>query len=46
MKQLKRIKSLLVTLATLVLTLSALINSASACGAFHYQPKLPQALRK
>ncbi len=42
----KRIKSILVTIATIVLTLSALINSASACGVIHYQPKLPQALRK
>ncbi|WP_143156993.1 cyclic lactone autoinducer peptide [Desulforamulus putei] len=42
----KKIKSLFITLATIVLTLSALINAASACGVAHYQPKLPKALRK
>lgn len=40
------IKSAFLTLATIAFTLSAFINAASACGATHYQPKLPQALKK
>jgi cyclic lactone autoinducer peptide len=42
----KKIKSLLLTLATFTLTLAAFINAASACSYIHYQPKLPQALKK
>jgi cyclic lactone autoinducer peptide len=42
----KKIKYLLITLATATLTLAAFINAASACSYFHYQPQLPQSLRK
>jgi len=41
-----KIKLLLITLATATLTLAAFINAASACSFLHYQPKLPQSLRK
>lgn len=41
-----KMKSLVITIATFVLTFSALINAASACTLMHYQPKLPNALKK
>lgn len=42
----KRLKTLVFTLATMAFTLSAFINAVSACSAGHYQPKLPNALKK
>ncbi|WP_083755135.1 cyclic lactone autoinducer peptide [Desulforamulus reducens] len=39
-------KSLLLSLATVVFTLAAFMNAASACLIVHYQPELPNSLRK
>lgn len=42
----KKLRVLLLTGAAYALTLMALISAAGACTGWHYQPKLPESLKK
>jgi len=42
----KKIKYLIITLTTFLITIAAFINAVSACSYVHYQPKLPNSLKK